>query len=85
MNKGFFAVIIRVGKNNSSVEFSGYKGRMNFSLSRQSSSDLYDFLQRIDFKYIELYHHKTLKAVAEWTSEKQRKEFENFLCRFYSL
>ena len=83
--KGFNIITIWVGKNNSSIEFSGYKGRMNFSLSRQSSSDLYDFLQNIDFEYIELYHHRTLKAVTEWTSEKQRANFENFLCRFYSL
>ena len=83
--KGFNIVIIWVGKNNSSIEFTGYKGRMIFSLSRRGSDDLYEFLQNINFKYIELYHLKVLKAAAEWTSEKQRANFENFLCRFYSL
>lgn len=83
--KGFFKITIWVGKNNSSVEFSGYKGRMNFGLSRQSSDDLYEFLQNIDFNFIELYHHRMLKATAEWGNEKQRANFENFLCRFYSL
>lgn len=83
--KGFNVVTIWVGKNNSSIEFAGYKGRMIFSLSRQGNNSLYEFLQNIDFGYIELYHHRTLKATAEWTSEKQRANFENFLCRFYSL
>lgn len=85
MNKGFHTVWIWVGKNSSSVEFQGYKGRMNFSLSRRGNNDLYEFLQNIDFEYIELYHHKVLKAEADWTDEKQRANFENFLCRFYSL
>lgn len=85
MEKGFHTIRIWVGKNSSSVEFGGYKGRMNFNLSRQSNDDLYEFLQNIDFKRIELFHWRVLKAVADWTDEKQRKNFENFLCRFYSL
>lgn len=69
--KGFKSIRIWINKNNISVEFVGYKGRMNFSL--YSSGDLYEFLQNIDFDYIELYHHKVLKAEADWTSEKTKR------------
>lgn len=58
---------------------------MNFSLSRQSSSDLYDFLQNIDFKYIELYHHKVLKSEADWEDEEGMNEFNKYLCSFFEL
>lgn len=83
--KGFHTIRIWVGNSNSSVEIAGLKGRMNFSLSRQSSSDLYDFLQNIDFKYIELYHHKVLKSEADWEDEEQRNEFNKYLCSFFNL
>lgn len=81
--KGFKSIRIWINKNNISVEFVGYKGRMNFSL--YSGGDLYEFLQNIDFDYIELYHHKVLKAEADWTSEKQRDEFNRYFCNFFDL
>ncbi len=81
--KGLKSIIIWVNKNNISVEFVGYKGRMNFSL--YNGGDLYEFLQNIDFDYIELYHHKVLKAEADWTSEKQRDEFNRYFCNYFDL
>lgn len=81
--KGFNSILIWVNKNDISVEFYGYKGRMIFSLNR--SNDLYNFLQNIDFKYIVLYHHRVLKAEADWEDQKQRNEFDKYLCSFFGL
>lgn len=81
--KGFNSILIWVNKNNISVEFVGYKGRMTFSLNR--GDDLYDFLQNIDFKYIDLYHHRVLKAEADWEDEEQRNKFNKYLCSFFNL
>lgn len=81
--KGFKMIRIWVGKNNISVEFAGYKGRMSFSLNR--GDDLFDFLHNISFKYIELYHHRILKAEADWEDKKQIDEFDKYLCRFFDL
>ena len=64
--KGFKLIRIWVNKNDVSIEFQGYKGRMRFSLS--GGSDLYKFLQNINFDHVELYHHKVLKAEADFTS-----------------
>lgn len=83
MNKGFNTIRIWIGKSNVSVEFVGHTGRMRFSLYK--GSDLYDFIQEIDFKYIELYHHKVLKAEADWTDEKQKNEFNRFFCNYFDL
>lgn len=83
MNKGFDTVRIWIGKSNMSVEFVGYTGRMRFSLYK--GSDLYDFIQEIDFKYIELYHNKVLKAEADWTDAEQRNEFNRFFCNYFDL
>ena len=81
--KGFKLVRVWVNKNNISVEFQGYKGRMIFSLNR--ASDLYDFLQNIDFDYIEVYHHRVLKLEADFTVEKEQEEFYNQFCKFFNL
>ena len=83
MKKGLDTVRIWISKSNVSVEFVGYTGRMRFSL--YNGSDLYVVIQNIDFKYIELYHHKVLKAEADWTDEKQRNEFNRFFCNYFDL
>ena len=82
--KGFKLIRIWVNKNDVSIEFQGYKGRMRFSLN--SGCDLYEFLQNIDFDYVELYHHKVLKAEADFTSgEEKQQEFYNKLCGYFNL
>lgn len=82
--KGFKLIRIWVNKNDVSIEFQGYKGRMRFSL--YSGSDLYEFLQNIDFDYVELYHHKVLKAEADFTDgEEKQQDFYNKLCGYFNL
>ena len=81
--KGFKTIRIWINKSNISIEFQGYKGRMNFSL--YSGSDLYAFLQNINFDYIEVYHHKVLKLEADFTSEEKQQDFYNKLCRYFNL
>jgi hypothetical protein len=82
--KGFRLIRIWVNKNDVSIEFQGYKGRMHFSLN--SGSDLYEFLQNINFDYVELYHHKVLKAEADFTSvEEKQQDFYNKLCGYFNL
>lgn len=82
--KGFKTIRIWINKSNISIEFQGYKGRMNFSL--YNGSDLYEFLQNINFDYVELYHHKVLKAEADFTSgEEKQQEFYNKLCKYFNL
>lgn len=82
--KGFKLIRIWVNKNDVSIEFQGYKGRMHFSLN--SGGDLYEFLQNIDFDYVELYHHKVLKAEADSTSgEEKQQDFYNKLCGYFNL
>lgn len=82
--KGFKLIRIWVNKNDVSVEFQGYKGRMHFSLN--SGGDLYEFLQNINFDYVELYHHKVLKTEADFTSgEEKQQDFYNQFCKFFNL
>lgn len=82
--KGFKLIRIWVNKNDVSIEFQGYKGRMHFSLN--SGGDLYEFLQNINFDYVELYHHKVLKAEADFTSrEEKQQDFYNKLCGYFNL
>lgn len=82
--KGFKLVRVWINKNNISIEFQGYTGRMNFSLNR--AGDLYDFLQNISFDYIELYHHRVLKFEADFTEgEEKQQNFYNELCRYFDL
>lgn len=82
--KGFKLIRIWVNKNDVSIEFQGYKGRMHFSLN--SGGDLYEFLQNINFDYAELYHHKVLKAEADFTSgEEKQQDFYNKLCGYFNL
>lgn len=57
---------------------------MRFSLS--GGGDLYEFLQNINFDYVELYHHKVLKAEADFTSgEEKQQDFYNKLCGYFNL
>lgn len=82
--KGFKLIRVWVNKNDVSIEFQGYKGRMRFSLS--GGSDLYAFLQNINLDYVELYHHKVLKAEADFTSgEEKQQDFYNKLCGYFNL
>lgn len=82
--KGFKLIRIWVNKNDVSIEFQGYKGRMHFSLN--SGGDLYEFLQNINFDYVELYHHKVLKAEADFISgEEKQQDFYNKLCGYFNL
>ena len=74
--KGFKLIRIWVNKNDVLIEFQGYKGRMHFSLN--NGGDLYD--------YVELYHHKVLKAEADFTSgEEKQQDFYNKLCKYFNL
>lgn len=45
--KGFKLIRIWINKNDVSIEFQGYKGRMRFSLS--GGSDLYKFFTEYQF------------------------------------
>ena len=82
--KGFKLIRIWVNKNDVSIEFQGYKGRMRFSLS--NGSDLYEFLQNIDFDYVELYYYRVLKFEADFTSrEEEQQDFYNKLCKYFNL
>ena len=48
--------------------------------------DLYEFLQNINFDYVELYHHKVLKAEADFISgEEKQQDFYNKLCGYFNL